>query len=329
CISSLATLLHDLTFHFTTLFRSVAGVNTHGVEVFDGAHDHDVVVGVAHQLQLVLLPPEDGFLQKHLGGRGQRKSLSGDTAQFLLVVGKARARPSHGEGGTYNDRVGEFLGGVQAFLEGLADTGSGGLPTDPFDDLFEALPVLAGLDRVDVGTDQLDVVLGENARLVQVDGGVERGLPAQGGKEGIGAFLGEDLLDHLRCDRFDVGCVGDLRVGHDRCRVGVDQDDPETLGLEDTAGLGARVVELGGLPDHDRPGADHQDGRKVTTARHALFSSYCSAAGAGWADISSTNSSKSSAASWGPAAASGWNWVLNAGRSSSRRPSTTWSWRPM
>src|SRR5690625_7402827 len=56
----------------------VVGVNTQGGEVFDGAHDHDGVGGVAHQLQLVLRAPEDGFIPKHLGTRGQRQARSGD-----------------------------------------------------------------------------------------------------------------------------------------------------------------------------------------------------------------------------------------------------------
>ena len=47
----------------------VTGVHAHGVEVFDGADDHDVVVGVTHHLQLVFLPAEDGLLQQDLAGR--------------------------------------------------------------------------------------------------------------------------------------------------------------------------------------------------------------------------------------------------------------------
>src|SRR4029079_13891545 len=41
--------------------------------------------------------------------------------------------------------------------------------------------------------------------------------------------------------------------------VAVDEDRPDALGPEGAAGLGAGVIELGGLADHDGPGAEDQD----------------------------------------------------------------------
>ena len=141
---------------------------------------------------------------------------------------------------------------------------------DPLDDLLEALPVLARLDRVDVGADQLDAVLLEHARLVQGDRGVERGLAAEGGEQRVGALLGDDRLDDVGGDRLDVGGVGELGVGHDRRRVAVDEDDPQALRAEHPAGLRAGVVELGGLADDDRPGADDEDARCRRASASAL-----------------------------------------------------------
>ena len=69
-------------------------------------------------------------------------------------------------------------------------------------------------------------------RALEVQGTVERGLAAHGRQQGVGAFALDDLGDHLRRDRFDIGGVGQLRVGHDRRRVGVDQDDPVALVLQ-------------------------------------------------------------------------------------------------
>ena len=118
------------------------------------------------------------------------------------------------------------------------------------------------------GADQLHAVLLQDAGRVQRHRGVERGLAAERGEQRVGALLLDHLLDELRRDRLDVRRVRELRVGHDRGRVGVDQDHPDALGLEHPAGLGAGVVELAGLADDDRPGADHQDGLDVVALRH-------------------------------------------------------------
>ena len=64
-------------------------------------------------------------------------------------------------------------------------------------------------------------------------------------------------------DRLDVRRVGELRVGHDRRRVAVHQHHPDALGPQHPARLGAGVVELAGLADHDRPGPDDQDALDV------------------------------------------------------------------
>ena len=150
----------------------------------------------------------------------------------------------------------------------MHDDGLGGFGAAALHDALELLAVLAELDGLDVGADQLDVVLLQHAVLVQGDGGVQRGLPAQGRQDRVGAFLGDDLLHDLRGDRLDVGGVGELRVGHDGGRVGVDQDDPQALLLEHAQRLGAGVVEFGGLADDDRAGADDQDRLEVFALGH-------------------------------------------------------------
>ena len=109
-------------------------------------------------------------------------------------------------------------------------------------------------------------VLLEDPALVQRDRDVERGLPAEGRQHRVRPLLGDDRLDHLGRDRLDVGRVGELGVGHDRRRVGVDQDDPEALLAQHPAGLRAGVVELAGLADDDRAGADDQDAARCRCA---------------------------------------------------------------
>src|SRR5699024_2211033 len=241
-------------------------------------------------------------------------------AQVGLVVGHAGAEAAHGEAGPHDHRVAEVVGGGEQLVHGVADPRAGGFAADPFDDLLELLAVLRLVDGVQARADHLDAELLEGAVLGEGDGGVERGLPAQGGQQRIGPLRGDDRADDLRVDRLDVGGVGDLRIGHDRGRVGVDEDDPQALLAQHPAGLGPGVVELRGLADHDRAGADDQDGGEVGATGHQ---DSLDAEAARWAIASSARRSKRGEASCGPPAAAGWYWSEDSGRSRKRRPSTT------
>jgi hypothetical protein len=137
----------------------------------------------------------------------------------------------------------------------------------------ELLAVLGLVDRLLRGADHLDAVLLQHAVPREVERAVERGLPAHGRQQRVGALGGDDLLHHLPGDRLDVGGIGHLRVGHDRGRVGVHQDDPVALLAQRLARLRAGVVELAGLPDDDRAGADDQDALDVGSFRHCVRSS--------------------------------------------------------
>ena len=72
----------------------------------------------------------------------------------------------------------------------------------------------------------------------------------------------------FRRERLDVGAIGDLRVGHDRRRIAVDEDDLEPFGAQRLARLRARVVELAGLADDDRAGADDEHALDVGAFGH-------------------------------------------------------------
>ena len=74
------------------------------------------------------------------------------------------------------------------------------LAADLGDDVLEPLPVLAALNGLEVGADQFDAVAFQHAVLVERDGGVQRGLPAEGGQQRVDlvaalGLLGDDALD--------------------------------------------------------------------------------------------------------------------------------------
>ncbi len=141
--------------------------------------------------------------------------------------------------------------------------------------LAEQLAVLGLVDRVGRGADHLDIEFVERALPAQRQGAVQRSLSAHGRQQRKAArndvaLLLDDLADDLGRDRLDIGRIRQLRIGHDRGRIGVDQDDPVALLLQRLHRLRAGIIELAGLADHDGTGADDQDGGDVGSFGHRL-----------------------------------------------------------
>ena len=132
--------------------------------------------------------------------------------------------------------------------------------------------IFCHVDGGRLGADHLDIITIEHAHALQRQRGVERRLAAHGRQQRIRALLGDDLGDDLRGDRLDIGRIRKTRVGHDRCRVGVDEDDAVAFLPERLAGLRARIVEFASLADNDRSCTDNEDRFDILALRHGLTS---------------------------------------------------------
>ena len=105
-------------------------------------------------------------------------------------------------------------------------------------------------------------------RFLKIERAVERGLPAHGRQQRVRALLLDDLGDKFRRDRLDVGGIGQVRIGHDRRRVRVHQDDAVAFFAQCLAGLSAGIIEFTGLADDNRTGTNDQDRRDICAFWH-------------------------------------------------------------
>ena len=108
----------------------------------------------------------------------------------------------------------------------------------------------------------------QKALFSELHGEREARLPAERGQDAVRLFLFDDAPERGQRQRLDVNMVGHMPVRHDGGRVGVDKDGRDARVLQDLAGLGAGIIELRGLADDDRAGADDERAPDVLIERH-------------------------------------------------------------
>ena len=229
----------------------IAGVHSHGVDVFDGADDHHVVLEIPHHFQFEFLPAHHRLFQHHFGDHAGGQAFPGQLLQVFQIVGDAAAGAPQGEAGAHDDGVADLRGGLHGLIQGAHDDAVRHPKIDVGHGVPEEFPVFGLFDDVGFGPDHLHAEFLQDAGFGHGNGAVEAGLAAQGGEQGIGPLALNHLAHHFRGDGFDIGAVGHLRVGHDGGRVGVDQDHLIAFFPQGFAGLGAGIIELAGLTDDD------------------------------------------------------------------------------
>ena len=193
----------------------------------------------------------------------------GEAVELLVRRGDARAAPAEDVGGADDRRQPDRRGNLDRFVEGAGEPGRRHVEADPDHRRLELLAVFRRGDRRGVGPEHLRLALdADHAESVEVHCEVETGLSAERREHGVGSLSFDDRRQYGRRERLDVGAVGDVRVGHDRRRIRVGEDDAVALLAQDSTRLGSGVVELACLTDHDRAGADDEHRGDVVAPRH-------------------------------------------------------------
>ena len=136
--------------------------------------------------------------------------------------------------------------------------------------IAKSLAVLGFVNRILRCANHLNAELFQYTVAHQVQGTVQAGLAAHGGQQRIRTFFFDNQRNRLPSNRFDIGCIGKLRIGHDGGRIGIHQNDPVALLAQRLAGLNPGIIKLAGLSDYDRTGADHQNRGDISSLGHDL-----------------------------------------------------------
>ena len=244
-------------------------MHAHWIEILDGADNHDVVSVIAHHLEFELLPTKQRALDQH-GVHGREIETAHHHAlELLAVIGDAAASSAERERRTDDRREAGLLDAGDRFVKRRHGAARGAGQANALHRLGEQLAIFGDANRARVCADQLTAVLLEHAVVIQCQRDIQCGLSTHRRQDRIGTLARNDLLDELRGDRFDVCPVRELRIRHDRRRIGVHQHDFVPFFTQRLRGLRSGVVELGGLADHDWPRANDEDSVQVSALRHA------------------------------------------------------------
>ena len=141
----------------------------------------------------------------------------------------------------------------------MGDSRTRTFQADGLHGLVEAGAIFRLVDGIFGGANHFHAELFQHPIVVQVQGTVQCGLATHGGQQRVRALLLDDLGHGLPGNRLDVGRIRHGRVGHDGGRIGVHQNDPETLFPQRLTRLRTGVVKLTGLADHNRASANNED----------------------------------------------------------------------
>ena len=228
-----------------------------GVKVLHRADGDNIALAVAHDLKFDLLPAGDALFDQHLRDGRKLQTVGGDLDQFFFVADDTAAGTAEGKGRTDDDRITDLSREFERGIHIVDDCGGNDRLADLQHGILEHLAVLRLVDGVGSCAQQLDAVLFQKAFLGELHGERQTCLTAQRGQQAVGTLLADDALDGFERQRLDVDLVRHGVVGHDRRRVGVDQNDLQSLLLEGAARLCACIVKFSSLSDNDRTGADH------------------------------------------------------------------------
>ena len=160
----------------------------------------------------------------------ERQAALQDLHQLFFVIGDAAAGAAHGETGAEDAGIADTAGKLEARGDRVDELGLRRFETDLAHRVLEEEAVFGLLDGVDLGADQLDAIFLQDAGFGKLDGEVQSGLAAHGGKQRIRPLAADDLFQVGQSQRLDIGFVGEVRIRHDGGRIGIDEDDFVAVG---------------------------------------------------------------------------------------------------
>ena len=194
-------------------------MNTHWIEVLDGADNNTVTCGIAHDLHLNLFPALNGLLYQHLMLWRKQESLLHNLYKLFWGMCNAAARATKGEAWANDHGISQVSNDALSVFHGVSDVCASNLQANVLDCLAEELTVLTGTNGLQVAADDLDVVLVKNACLAKADSTVQSGLSAHVWQKRVRTLALNDTGHRLNGDWLNVGSICSFWICHNSCWI--------------------------------------------------------------------------------------------------------------
>ena len=190
------------------------------IEVFHRYHGETVVVGIADNLELNLLPSLERLLDKNL--LGVSESAFAMLNKLLVVVADAGSESAERIARTHHHGIADAVSHLDGILYRLHGLRNGSFHFYLIKFLYKQITVLGDHDGLYGSSEHLDTVALKNAAQIEFGSAVKRGLSAKRQKDTVGTFLFDDFFYKIRGDRQEIYLVGHSFRSLYRCDVGVD-----------------------------------------------------------------------------------------------------------
>ena len=144
---------------------AVPGVDPHRIEIFNGAHDDDIVFQVTHDLQFILFPTDHRFLDQDLAHRTHGQCPLNQPLKFFTIVGNVSTGTSHRKGRANDRGKPDGLHNRNGLLPTMRRPALRHTQPDPLHGLLKCLSILCLMDRLRRRTHKGDSMFLQHASL--------------------------------------------------------------------------------------------------------------------------------------------------------------------
>ena len=138
-------------------------MDAHCIYIFYKADGDFLIFSVPNNLKLQFFPSEDGFLDKYLSNRAERKASGNNCSKLLDVVNQAATGSAHGISGANDTGQADIFERFFCFFKAVCNLACCHFDAQLIHRILECLAVFSPLNSVNLNANNLYAVFFQNA----------------------------------------------------------------------------------------------------------------------------------------------------------------------